>query len=182
MSPFCRLDRGIGERSFKESEELMRIPVECLIECYKDNLFGAAFSVTQNIADAQDAVQNTFIRYHQSSIEFESEQHIRLWLFRTVYNQSKDIRKSFWKRNKVSLDEVINLYYPEPSKKRELFEAVLRLPKKERTILQLYYYEDYSIKEIASILALKEATAKKRLSRARIVLKQRLLEDWNEDE
>ncbi|WP_290138524.1 RNA polymerase sigma factor [uncultured Dubosiella sp.] len=160
----------------------MRIPVEILIPRYKDHLFGAAFSVTQNQADAQDAVQNTFIRYHQASQAFDSEEHIRLWLFRTVYNQAKDIRKSFWKRNKVSLDEVVDAYYPAPSSHRDLFEAVLRLPEKQRSAMQLYYYEDYSIKEIAAILGCKEAAVKKRLSRARATLKQKLQEEWDENE
>lgn len=71
----------------------MRIGVEYLIGRYKDHLFGAAFSVTQNGADAQDAVQDTFIRYYQSDMEFDNEEHIRLWLFRTVYNRAKDIRR-----------------------------------------------------------------------------------------
>lgn len=125
----------------------MRIGVEYLIGRYKDHLFGAAFSVTQNGADAQDAVQDTFIRYYQSDMEFDNEEHIRLWLFRTVYNRAKDIRKAFWKRSKVDLDEVVNFYFPQPSDQRDLFAAV-----------------------------------RKRLSRARAALKQKLQEEWNEDE
>lgn len=160
----------------------MRIGVEYLIGRYKDHLFGAAFSVTQNGADAQDAVQDTFIRYYQSDMEFDNEEHIRLWLFRTVYNRAKDIRKAFWKRSKVDLDEVVNFYFPQPSDQRDLFAAVLQLPRKERTVLQPYYYEEYPVKEIAAILGLKEAAVRKRLSRARAALKQKLQEEWNEDE
>ena len=139
----------------------MRIPVEILIPRYKDHLFWRrVFCHPKPGRRAGRGPKNTFIRYHQSSQAFDGEEHIRLWLFRTVYNQAKDIRKSFWKRNKVSLDEVVDAYYPAPSSHRDLFEAVLRLPEKQRSAMQLYYYEDYSIKEIAAILGCKEAPSK----------------------
>ncbi len=80
------------------------------------------------------------------------------------------------------MDEVVDAYYPAPSSHRDLFEAVLRLPEKQRSAMQLYYYEDYSIKEIAAILGCKEAAVKKRLSRARATLKQKLQEEWDENE
>lgn len=155
----------------------MRLPVEWIVEKYKDALFRAAFSVCRNQADAQDAVQNTYYKYMQSQTDFESEAHIRSWLFRVVFNQAKDIQRSFWKRNKVDLVKVVNAYHPTPSKERNLFEAVLSLPEHERIILQLYYYEGYSTREIAQILEIKEATTRKRLSRARNTLKQKIKED-----
>lgn len=155
----------------------MREPVETLIARYKDRLFGAAFSVTQNQADAQDAVQNTFIKLYQNDPAFENEEHLRKWLFRTVYNQAKDIRRSFWHKNRVSLCELSETYHPEPGAERDLFEAVLRLKEKERIVLQLFYYENYSVKEMAEILHLREATVRKQLSRARQALKHLLDEE-----
>lgn len=63
-----------------------------------------------------------------------------------------------------------------------LFEAVLRLPEKQRTVIHLFYYEDYTIKEIAEILHVSESNVKVRLNRGRAALREEIKEDWNYDE
>ena len=68
---------------------------------------------------------------------------------------------------------------PEDSR---LFEAVMRLPDKYRTAIHLFYYEDYSIREIAGILRCREGTVKSQLSRGRTLLKTMLKEEWDDDE
>lgn len=160
----------------------MKLPAEYLIPAYQDRLYGMAFSILQNAADAKDAVQLTFIQYHHSDLEFESEDHIRNWLFRTVISRAKDIRRSFWRRNRTSLEPFTQTLGFETPQQQTLFETVSALPENCRTVLQLYYYEDYSIKEIAEILGIRENTVKKRMERARKKLKEVLLEEWNDDE
>ena len=54
----------------------MRIQTEILIDKYRDRLFAAAFSVCKNAEDADDVVQETFIKYHTQTRQFESEEHI----------------------------------------------------------------------------------------------------------
>lgn len=61
-------------------------------------------------------------------------------------------------------------------------QAVMALPKKHRLPIHLYYYEDYALKDIASILDITLAAAKQRLSRGRKLLKTTLMEEWNDDE
>ena len=61
-------------------------------------------------------------------------------------------------------------------------QAVMALPKKHRLPIHLYYYEDYALKDIASILGITLAAAKQRLSRGRKLLKTTLMEEWNDDE
>ena len=63
--------------------------------------------------------------------------------------------------------------------KSEVFYAVMELPVKYRTVVHLYYYEDYSVKEISKILKLKEATVKTQLRRARELLKQKLKGEYD---
>ena len=63
-----------------------------------------------------------------------------------------------------------------------LFEAVMRLPQKYRVVIHLFYYEEYSIREIAEILRYREGTIKSQLSRGRKLLKNMLMEEWNDDE
>ena len=63
-----------------------------------------------------------------------------------------------------------------------LFETVMQLPEKYRIVIHLFYYEDYSVREIAGILNLSESNVKVRLSRGRSLLKEVLKEEWNDDE
>lgn len=69
----------------------------------------------------------------------------------------------------------------EPDEGSALFEAVVSLPEKYRSVVHLYYYEDYSIKEIAQILQKKETTIQTRLMRARKMLKQQLKGAWQDE-
>ena len=64
----------------------------------------------------------------------------------------------------------------------ELFETVMALPEKFRIVIHLFYYEDYAIREIADILKISESNVKVRLSRGRSLLKEKLQEEWEDDE
>ncbi len=153
-----------------------------LIERYRDNLFAAAFNVCKNAADADDIVQETFMQYYLAKKEFDSEQHIRAWLIRVAINKAKNVNRSFWRQHKVPLEEYMETLTFETQKDSELFEAVMNLPVKYRIVIHLYYYEDYSVREIAGLLKLTESNVKARLSRGRGMLRQTLKEEWNADE
>ena len=73
------------------------------------------------------------------------------------------------------------LEFAEPAD-RTLFKIVMGLPEKYRVVIHLFYYEDYSVPEIATILKLREGTVKSQLNRGRMLLKQTLAEEWNDDE
>ena len=73
------------------------------------------------------------------------------------------------------------LAFEEPEDSR-LFEAVMALPEKYRTVIHLFYYEDYAVDEIADILRRPKGTVKSQLNRGRTLLKNMLQEDWNDDE
>lgn len=161
----------------------MRQPVQQLIERYQNSLYAAAFNTCQNQMDAEDVVQETFVQYYTSRKEFESEQHIRAWLLRVVINKARNINRTFWKKNKCSLEdyiETLTLTFPN-SQSRDLFEEVMKLPDKYRIVIHLFYYEDYSVREIADILKLSESNVKVRLSRGRALLRDSLKEEWEND-
>ena len=159
----------------------MRLPTEAVIEKYKQNLFAAAFSVCRSREDAEDAVQDTFIKYHTSVKEFETEEHIRAWLIRVAVNRAKDISSSYYRRNTVPLEDYTASIPFESREESDLFAAVMKLDKKYRTVIHLFYYEDYKIDEIAEILGKSPGTIKSLLSRARSRLKEELGEEWNND-
>ena len=130
----------------------MRQPLEALIERYQRSLYAAAFNICRNPEDANDAVQDTFIQYYTSRKEFRDEEHLKAWLLRVAVNRAKDITRSFWRRNKISIEEYAEEIPFENQEDRELFEAVMKLPEKYRDVIHLYYYEELSVKEIAGIL------------------------------
>ena len=159
----------------------MRQPVQELIERYQGNLFVAAFQICKNREDAEDVVQDTFLQYHLSKKEYESEKHVRAWLLRVTINKAKNVNLTFWRRNKQSLEDYMEDLTFETKEDSDLFEAVLDLPEKYRMVIHLFYYEDYSVKEIAGVLKVNESNVKARLSRGRKMLREALKEEWEDD-
>ncbi|MBQ8822116.1 MAG: sigma-70 family RNA polymerase sigma factor [Lachnospiraceae bacterium] len=159
----------------------MRQAVQELIERYQHNLFVAAFQICKNQEDAEDVVQETFIQYHTTKKEYESEEHIRAWLLRVAINKAKNVSYTFWRRNKQPLEDYIETLTFESEESGELFETVLGLPEKYRIVIHLFYYEEYSVQEIAKVLKLSESNVKVRLLRGRKLLKDALKEEWEDD-
>lgn len=152
----------------------MRQEIQELVTLYQDSLFSTAFNVCKNAQDAEDVVQDTFIRYYTMKKEFDSAEHIRAWLFRVAINRAKNVNRTFWRRNKLSLEDYMETLTFETEESENLFETVMKLPEKYRIILHLFYYEDYKVSEIADILRLSESNVKVRLSRGRSLLRETL--------
>lgn len=163
----------------------MRLPVEMLVERYHQNLFAVAFNVCKNREDAEEVVQDAFIQYHLKRLDFQSEEHIRAWLIRVTINKAKNAARTFWWRHRTSLEETMAASTFDDFDDQEserLFEAVIALPQKYRIVVHLFYYEDYSVHEMAELLSLSESNVKTRLSRARAMLRDTLKEVWSDDE
>ena len=159
----------------------MRQPVQQLIQLYQNNLFTAAFNICQNQMDAEDAVQETFVQYYTSRKQFENEQHIRAWLIRVAINKAKNINLSFWRQKGVPLEEYMETLTFETPEAQILFTEVMKLPEKYRIVIHLFYYEDYTIREIAKIMNVTESNVKVRLTRGRRLLRNVLKEEWEND-
>lgn len=160
----------------------MRQSVQELFEKYQNNLYAAAFNICKNAEDAKDVVQDTFIQYYSLKKEFDNEQHIRAWLIRVAINKAKNINRSFWRKNKRTLEDYMETLTFETPESEELFETVMALPEKFRIVIHLFYYEEYAIHEISDILKISESNVKVRLSRGRSLLKEKLQEEWEDDE
>ena len=160
----------------------MRPSLQELVAKYRNNLYAVAFNVCKNAEDAEDVVQDKFIQYYSTGKQFETEQHVRAWLIRVAINKAKNINSSFWRKNKVSLEEYMETLIFETKESAELFETVMKLPEKYRIAIHLFYYEDYTTSEIADILKISVSNVKVRLSRGRSLLKETLKEEWDYDE
>ena len=180
----------IVERSFERIEVLLggtKVEREKYIEVverYGNAVYRVAHQYCGNRSDAEDVTQNTFIKLLQLNKKFDTEEYLRRWLFRVAINEAKNLNMSFWKKHMVSLEET-EVERPcefATGEQSALYEAVMQLPAKYRVVVHLYYFEEYSIKEIAEILRIKETTVQTQLMRARGKLKEILKEVWSDDE
>lgn len=142
-----------------------------IVEKYFDTVYRLALSQTRDSRRADDVLQEVFLRYIKTDKVFESEEHIKAWLLRVTMNCSKSSFTDTWHKKTVPLTEDISFEMPE---QEELYVTVAKLPKKYRSVIHLFYYEDMSVREIARCLNLKESTVKSQLHRGREMLKEML--------
>ena len=138
---------------------------------YADMVYRLAFARTKSRYDADDILQEVFLRYIRSAPVFEEEEHRRAWLIRTTINCSKSLLASPWFQKTVPLEDTLAAELEETG---EVYDAVMRLPPSYRLVIHLYYYEGYSVAEIGGLLGCKESTVKTRLHRARNRLRETL--------
>lgn len=154
---------------------------ENFIDCVKRNnqrLFLIALSFTQSHNDAEDILQNVFLKLWKYDKPFENESHMDKWLTAVCVNESKNHIKHPFRKRSVPFDDLKEAYTFEEDSSYDLFNAVMSLPAKERIVIHLFYYEDMSIKDIVAVLKIKESAVKTRLHRARKELKEILGDEW----
>ncbi len=152
---------------------------DCLnqtIEKYAELVYRLAFSQLKNQSDAEDVLQEVFLRYLRKQPAFESEEHGKAWFIRVTVNRCRSVWSSAWRRHHAELDESLAAEDPDYL---DLRAAVCALPKKYRAVIHLFYYEDYTTAKIAALLRLKESTVRAQLTRARAMLRERLKGDWD---
>lgn len=154
---------------------------EAIVRQYQKQLLVIAFHYLQSRSDAEDAVQEVFLRLYTSGKTFESEEHRKSWLIRATIHRCKDLLRSAWRRKTAPLDAAGELPDAEYEPDRLVQQAVLALPQKYREVVMLYYYADYSCAEIAAMLHRRTTTVQTQLQRARALLKQTLKEVWEDE-
>lgn len=148
--------------------------LDSLFVTYGDMIYRLALVRTRSAADAEDVVQEVFLRCLRSNPFFENAEHQKAWLIKVTLNCSKSILGSAFRRHSVPEDAAGELSTHAEEPDSTVYDAVMQLPEKYRTAIHLYYYESYSVKEIASIMRTTESTVKSWLHRARGMLKETL--------
>ena len=148
---------------------------------YADTVYRIAFVRTLNSVDAEDVLQEVFCRYIRFAPEFADDGHAKAWFIRTAVNCSSTLVTSAWKR-RAALGEDDALPDTEDLTRRmerdtEVYHAVMQLPRSQRTVVHLYYYEDCTVGEIAQMTGSTQPAVKSRLFRAREELRRLLKED-----
>lgn len=143
------------------------------VEAYADAIFRLCLTYSLTREDAQDICQDIFLTLLEDDRQFEDGEHEKAFVLRCAVNACKDLLKSAGRRRTVSLDQAELLPAPE-REDSGLPEAIRALPRHYGAALYLFYYEGYSLDEIARLCGCTPAAARKRLSRARKLLAKRL--------
>lgn len=155
--------------------------LESYFRKYHSMLFRIAFTEVKSQADAEDIMQEVFIKLLRYQPEFENAEHEKAWMIRTTLNLCKDFWKCKWNQATTGLENVPEsekVYMKVPYLEQdETLWRVLSMQENYRRVLYLFYYEDYAVKEIADILEMPVNTVKTNLRRGREELKKLLLRE-----
>ncbi len=179
------MNEEILVRRMKEGD---KASFDLLYEKYKNIALRTAYLITGSIPDSEDVVQDTFVKTYLHCKELKNDSGFKAWmmqiLVRTAYKTGKRkgkempdeeiIAKADMRTERSSLDHVLV-----KEETRILSEAVHRLPIKQRTVVILFYYQEYSVREISRMLGLREGTVKSRLHVARERLRGILEQDMD---
>lgn len=149
------------------------------IEKYSATVFRCAYSFVKNRHDAEDLMQEVFMKYLTKTPSFVDENHEKAWFIRVTINMSKNYLRSFWFKNREELPEDFT-GNNEGESNSEIWAAIYELPEKYRVTIIMHYIEGYSIKEISQILKKKPSTIGTWLERGKKRLKQIMEEKQND--
>ncbi len=161
-----------------------------LVNRYKAPAFSIAMKILKNSGDAEEVVQEAFVKAYYSMNQFRGESKFSTWFYRIVYNscfsQIRNNRKFPVPIEGVAEDHInffeLNDALKQLSHKQEraiIQQGLNRLNETDFTLLMLFYYEDQSLKEIAKVLGITYGNAKVKIQRARVKLYDNLKELMN---
>lgn len=140
-----------------------------LINTYSNMLFRLCIVILANEHDAEDALQETFMRYINKAPAFNDDEHEKAWLIRVATNICKDMRRFKIKHTYLNISDFSE--YCDTDEKSDILERVMNLKLKYKEIILLYYVEGYKVEEISKILSISVSAAKKRLQYGRDLLR-----------
>ena len=155
-----------------------------LVVTYQERLIIAACSILDSPEDAEEAVQDSFLKAYHALEDFRNESHIFTWLYRITLNQAKNRQLQLKKEFKLqSLQKLINtvdsscLHIPVSQQPHNMFydqeidcilkKIIAQLPRAMRSCAELRFINEYGYEEIAKIVKCPPGTVKSRLARAR---------------
>lgn len=156
---------------------------ERYVERYSADLMRFCYKLCADQYDAEDLFQDTWTKALRRFDAFDTERDFRIWLFSICVNTFKDAGRR--KYNSIKLrfqntEEKERFLYSIPTEQKDideymdLYNAIASLNKKHRIVITLYYFKEFSAKEIAEILSIPEGTVHSRLNTAKKILKRRL--------
>lgn len=136
-----------------------------------------AIAHTGSRQDAEDVVQDVFLRLYAKTPRLTDDEHLKAWLIRTTINRCRDMTRAHSRRKTISLNDlpIDPTAFDDMQTRDEIraaWEAVQKLPPDERAIVHLTCFEGLSYRETARIMNLSEGSVRSRLHKARTYLKE----------
>lgn len=150
--------------------------VSIAIEKHADMVRRICYLYLRNSADVEDVFQDVFLKFFLNSNSLRDEEHQKAWLCRVTFNRCKDLCKSFWRKNVVSLEEN-DIPYENPEQ-GELMKAILQLSPEDKELIYLHYFEGRTIFEISESMQKNVNTVYSQLRRAKLKLKRKMEDFW----
>lgn len=143
-------------------------------DTYGVMLYRLSMMYIGNNDDAEEIMQEAFLKLLYNAPDFVDDEHEKRWLIRITINLCKDRLKSHWFKKTCPYND-IDLFAQDETD-IEMAQLILLLPPKYKDVIHLYYFENYSIKEIGQILHIGTSAVKMRLKRAKEFLRIELEE------
>ena len=183
------MDNKIRKAKVSVSKVVDKENLQEKINEYSDMLYRIAFLQLRNNQDAEDVVQETFYQFIKNKKEFETPEHEKAWLIKVTLNGCRRIWRSAWYRHidvmpdgEIAADKETDGGMENDillrERNREIMAAVMKLPRKYREVIHLFYYQQMSVKEISLVTERKESTVTSQLTRGRELLRKNLKEEY----
>lgn len=153
----------------------IEVDIDRMVDTYGNMLFRICLVILCNESDAEDAVQDTFIKYLSKAPTFNDSEHEKAWLITVATNRCKNIRRYNIIRRHLDINDL--QLYCKNKDNHGLLEVLMQMSHKHKTVLVLYYVEGYKVEEIAKILNISVPAVKKRLQRGRELIRQKYREE-----
>ncbi len=145
---------------------------ECdkIIDTYGDMLYRVCLVQLQNKADAEDAVQETFLKYIKHRPRLTDEEHLKAWLIKVAINQSRDIHRRNRLRASESIDQLSDfLIHNDNIDENDglAIRCLMLLPEKFSRVMILHFVEGMGYKDISKIIGRTESAVKMRIKKGR---------------
>lgn len=155
--------------------------IEEVVNTYSDMVYRIALNILCNIDDANDVMQDVFLRLVRNKSKIKSREHIKHWLIKVTINCSRSKATESYKKHTVSISEISESYASCSNEIDETIGSVMKLPEKYKVPIHLYYYQQLTVEEISKILGITRSGVRSRLSRGRNLLKEILEKEDNNE-
>lgn len=147
------------------------------IRQYETDMFRFAKSIVGNQADGEDAMQESILKAYERIDTLRFQSRFKSWIFQILANECYQILRNRQRQevtDPFELPQQDQTVVYEESEDEDILRLIMKMPKQHQEVLILYYYDEFSTKEIAQILNIPLGTVKSRLARGRKQLRDLL--------
>lgn len=174
-----------GIREMKEEKTLTDTEMQRLIDRYGNDILRLCTLYLKDRHLAEDALQETYIKVWQKYHTYKNHSNEKTWMTRIAINVCKNYLRTAWFKRTETVDIIEISHnsgnsYKSVEDSIDLMHAIQGLKEKYRAVLLLYYYQEFTVKEIAEIMNMKESTVLSLMRRGRNQLKEKLNNNYLE--